>query len=64
VAFFSEQVDQSRNLSLGMLGHDRRNPLQTIQLPASYLAELNAGATASAAGRFRRSTFALKEGRP
>jgi signal transduction histidine kinase len=56
VAFFSAQVDQARNLFLGMLGHDMRNPLQTIQITASYLAALNAGAKVSeAAGRLINS---------
>ena len=43
IGFFSAQVDQARNLFLGMLGHDMRSPLQTIQMTASYLAALNAG---------------------
>jgi signal transduction histidine kinase len=43
VGFFSEQVDRARNLFLGMLGHDMRSPLQTIQMTALYLARLNAG---------------------
>ncbi len=30
VSFFSAQVDQARNLLLGMLGHDMRSPLQAI----------------------------------
>ena len=56
VAFFSTQVDQSRNLFLGMLGHDLRNPLQTIRMTATYLAALNAGAKVSeAAGRLINS---------
>ena len=56
IAFFSAQVDQARNLFLGMLGHDMRNPLQTIQITASYLAALNAGAKVSeAAGRLINS---------
>ena len=56
VAFFSAEVDQSRNLFLGMLGHDLRNPLQTIQMTASYLAALNVGAKVSeAAGRLINS---------
>lgn len=42
VTFYSAQVDQARNLFLGMLGHDLRNPLHTIQMTASYLAALNA----------------------
>jgi signal transduction histidine kinase len=43
IGFFSAQVDQARNLFLGMLGHDMRSPLQTIQTTATYLAALNAG---------------------
>ncbi|MCP3715447.1 sensor histidine kinase [Paraburkholderia sp. CNPSo 3281] len=56
VDLFSEQVDQARNLLLGMLGHDMRSPLQTIQVTAAYLAALNAGERVSdAAGRLIRS---------
>jgi signal transduction histidine kinase len=56
VDFFSAQVDQARNLLLGMLGHDMRSPLQTIQMTASYLAALNAGDRVSdAAARLIRS---------
>jgi signal transduction histidine kinase len=49
VGFFSAQVDQARNLLLGMLGHDMRSPLQTIQMTAVYLAALNAGDKVSGA---------------
>jgi signal transduction histidine kinase len=49
IDFFSAQVEQARNLLLGMLGHDMRSPLQTIQMTASYLAALNAGADVSQA---------------
>jgi signal transduction histidine kinase len=56
VDFFSRQVDQARDLLLGMLGHDMRSPLQTIQVTAAYLSALNAGATVSeAASRLMRS---------
>ena len=56
VAFFSVQVDQSRNLFLGMLGHDMRNPLSAIQLSAGYIAKVNAGGDVSdAAARIIRS---------
>jgi signal transduction histidine kinase len=56
VAFFIAQVEQNRNLLLGMLGHDMRGPLQAIQMTASYLAKLNAGErVADAAGRLTRS---------
>jgi signal transduction histidine kinase len=49
ISFFSAQVDQARNLLLGMLGHDMRSPLQTIQMTAMYLAALNAGDKVSGA---------------
>lgn len=56
ISFFSAQVDQNRNLLLGMLGHDMRSPLQAIQMTASYLAALNAGEVVSeAAHRLIRS---------
>jgi signal transduction histidine kinase len=56
VTFFSTQAEQNRNLLLGMLGHDMRNPLQAIQVTASYLAALNAGERVSgAASRLIRS---------
>jgi signal transduction histidine kinase len=49
IGFYSAQVDQARNLFLGMLGHDMRSPLQAIQVTATYLAALNAGAQVSEA---------------
>ncbi|MEQ5844316.1 HAMP domain-containing histidine kinase (plasmid) [Paraburkholderia acidicola] len=56
VTFFSAQVEQNRNLLLGMLGHDMRSPLQAIQMTASYLEALNAGERVSqAAARLIRS---------
>jgi signal transduction histidine kinase len=56
VSFFSAQAEQNRNLLLGMLGHDMRNPLMAIQATASYLAALNAGEGVSeAAARLIRS---------
>jgi signal transduction histidine kinase len=56
VSFFTTQVDQARNLLLGMLGHDMRSPLQTIQLTASHLAALSADEHVSeAAARLIRS---------
>ena len=61
IGFFSEQVERARNLLLGMLGHDMRNPLNTIQMTASYLAALNAGAEVSeAASRLIRSGASMK----
>jgi len=56
VDFFNQHVEQARNLLLGMLGHDMRSPLQTIQMTASYLGALNAGEKVSeAAARLIRS---------
>ena len=43
IQFFNTQVEQSRNLLLGTLGHDMRNPLNAIVLTASNLATMNAG---------------------
>ena len=49
VGHFHAQVEQARNLLLGMLGHDMRSPLNTILTTASHLAALNAGEKVSAA---------------
>jgi signal transduction histidine kinase len=49
VSFFATQAEQSRDLLLGMLGHDMRSPLQTIQVTAYHLAKLNEGQEVSAA---------------
>lgn len=49
ISFFSAQVERARNLLLGMLGHDMRNPLNAIVMTASWLAELNAGEEVSEA---------------
>jgi signal transduction histidine kinase len=47
IGFFRHQVERTRNLLLGRLGHDMRTPLQTIQLTARMLADLNAGGRVS-----------------
>lgn len=61
IGFFSAQVEQARNLLLGMLGHDMRSPLNTILATASYLAALNAGEKVSeAASRLIRSGGSMK----
>lgn len=49
VDLFSAKVEQARNLMLGMIGHDLRNPLQAIQLTSEYLAALNVGEEVSRA---------------
>jgi signal transduction histidine kinase len=62
ISFFSAQVDQARDLLLGMLGHDMRTPLQTIQMTAAYLSRINAGEEISAAaGRLITSGTRMKE---
>lgn len=61
IGFYSAQVDQARNLLLGMLGHDMRSPLNTILMTAQYLAALNAGADVSdAAARLIRGGASMK----
>jgi signal transduction histidine kinase len=61
VGFYSAQVDQARNLLLGMLGHDMRSPLNTIMMTAKYLSALNAGDSVSdAASRLIRSGASMK----
>jgi signal transduction histidine kinase len=41
VAHYHRTVQHSRNLLLGMLGHDMRTPLNAIMMTASYLASLS-----------------------
>lgn len=61
VAHYHSEVEQSRNLLLGVLGHDMRSPLNTVVTTASYLAALNAGDTVSAAAdKLIRSGASLK----
>ena len=49
VGHFHTQVERTRNLLLGMVGHDMRSPLNTILMTASYLTALNAGEQVSSA---------------
>lgn len=61
ILFFSAEVDRARNLLLGILGHDMRNPLNAIQLTAHHLKSLNAGADVSAAaGRLIKNGARMK----
>ena len=56
ISFFNAQVDRSRNLLLGILGHDLRSPLQTIQMTAVQLQKLSSSPDVSeAATRLIRS---------
>lgn len=61
VAFFGRKLTEERNLLLGMLGHDMRDPLDVIQISAAHLAKLNAGDPVSAvAARISRSGAQLQ----
>lgn len=61
VAFFNAQIENERNLLLGMLGHDMRGPLQVIQLTARYLSKADANTdVATAAARLLKSSTSLK----
>jgi len=61
ISFFSAQVDRSRNLLLGTLGHDMRNPLNAIGMTAANLASLDLGEEVSeAAELLSRSTSSIK----
>ena len=50
IASFDAEVERSRNLLLGMLGHDMRNPLMAILMSAKHVARMNSGADLSALG--------------
>ena len=61
VGDFHAQVEQSRNLFLGMLGHDMRSPLNAIVATASLLRAINAGEQVSAAAaRLIRSGASMR----
>lgn len=56
IAFFSTHVEQARNLLIGMLSHDLRTPLQTIQMTARHMQHLTTpNEFAEAAARMIRS---------
>ena len=61
VGDFHAQVEQSRNLFLGILGHDMRTPLNAIVATASLLRAINAGEQVSAAAaRLIRSGASMR----
>jgi signal transduction histidine kinase len=61
IGYFAGQLDRARNLLLGTLGHDMRNPLNAIVMTASGLAELSTGEEISeAAACLIRSGAAMK----
>ena len=51
VTFYSAQVERNRTLLLAMVGHDMRSPLNTMQLTAQYLGQLDAGDDVAMASR-------------
>lgn len=61
IGFFSDKLEESRSLFLGMLGHDLRTPLQAILLTAEYLEQLKAGTSVSeAAARLIRGALRMQ----
>jgi signal transduction histidine kinase len=62
VGHFHAQMELTRNLFLGMLGHDMRTPLTAILATASYLTAINAGEQVStAAARLIRSGASMRK---
>jgi signal transduction histidine kinase len=59
VRHFSEQVDHSREIFLGILGHDLRNPLNAMLLSAQSLAEISEGESAMLASQIVGSGEAM-----
>jgi signal transduction histidine kinase len=49
VRYFSAEMDRSREIFLGILGHDLRNPLNAILLSAQSLGEISTGESADLA---------------
>jgi len=61
VDFFSKETERARNLFLGVLGHDLRNPLETIHATANLLGALRTDEVVSqAAARLIRSGARMK----
>lgn len=61
VTFFTTELERSRNLLMGMLGHDMRNPLNVVVMTARYLQKLDGGdAVSKAAGRLVSSGARLQ----
>lgn len=62
IASYSAQLDRSRELLIGMLGHDLRNPLGAVSWSARFLAESAdpASVQADAATRILRSSARME----
>jgi len=63
VSVYMEQVEQSRNLLLGILGHDLRNPLGAVIMSAEYLLRGNNlnGVQTKAVSRIANSGAIMKK---
>jgi signal transduction histidine kinase len=61
LVFFNAKLTEERNLFLGMMGHDMRNPLHVIHMSASFLAQLDGGKgrVSTTAARIVRSAAQL-----
>lgn len=59
VRHFSEEMDRSREIFLGILGHDLRNPLNAMLLSAQSLAEITEGEGATLASQITESGAAM-----
>lgn len=59
VRHFSMEMDRSREIFLGILGHDLRNPLTAILLSAQSLAEISTGESAKLASQVKSSGEAM-----
>ena len=61
INFFNQEVERSRNLLLGTIGHDMRTPLNAIVLTAADLSTMDAGEeVAKAAKSLKRSGAAIQ----
>lgn len=59
VRYFSLGMDRSREIFLGILGHDLRNPLNAILLSAESFAEISSGEGAEFASQVKSSAQAM-----
>jgi signal transduction histidine kinase len=61
VTFFTQEVERTRNLFLAVVGHDLRNPLDTILKNVEYLSKLRIeGVVSEVLGRLTRSGVRIK----
>jgi signal transduction histidine kinase len=61
IAFFTQEVERGRNLLLAIVGHDLRNPLDTMLMTANYLSKLRLeGVGSEVIARLTRSGARIK----